>query len=96
MENNIDTLIKNLKIEKEKWKNKIYGVGETRVDLMLDDVIRAISNVLSELEKYKNVTYFEKLEDGKLYEIDKERADDLYEHGNGNFLYIQMWKRKEG
>lgn len=48
-----------------------------------------------ELEKYKNVTYFEKLEDGKLYEIDKERADDLYEHGNGSWLYIQMWKRKE-
>ena len=51
--------------------------------------------VLSELEKYKNVTYFEKLEDGKLYQIDKERADDLYKHGNGNWLYIQMWKRNE-
>ena len=48
-----------------------------------------------ELEKYKNVTYFEKLEDGNLYKIDKERADDLYEHGNGCWLYVQMWKRKE-
>ena len=55
----------------------------------------AIENVLSELEKYKNVTYFEKLEDGTLDKIDKERADDLYKHGNGNWLYIQMWKRNE-
>lgn len=45
------TLIEKLKIEKKKWENKIYGVGETRIDLMIDDVIRELQTQQEEIEK---------------------------------------------
>lgn len=39
-------ILENLKKEKTKWENKIYGVGETRIDLMIEDVIRIIQNLI--------------------------------------------------
>lgn len=46
------TLIEKLKIEKKKWENKIYGVGETRIDLMIDDVIKELQTQQEEIELY--------------------------------------------
>lgn len=50
-----EELIENLKIEKKKWENKIYGVGQTRVDLMIEDVIRVIQNLQEENKKKDKV-----------------------------------------
>lgn len=47
------TLIEKLKIEKKKWENKIYGVGETRIDLMIDDVIKELQTQQEEIERLK-------------------------------------------
>ncbi len=44
-------LIENLKIEKKKWENKVYGVGETRIDMMIEDTIKVLQNKQAELEK---------------------------------------------
>ena len=44
-------IIEKLKKEKTKWENRIYGVGETRIDLMIEDVIRELQKYKSELEK---------------------------------------------
>ena len=44
-------IVENLKKEKTKWENRIYGVGETRIDLMIEDVIRALQKYQNELEK---------------------------------------------
>ena len=57
MKEDIKILLKNLKTEKEKWIDKIYGVGETRIDLMIDDVIKALENLIKgyrELEEENN------------------------------------------
>lgn len=100
---NIDEDIKILeelkKVEERISKNQVFAKEDRNTAIKR---IKAIENLLSrlktaekELEKYKDVTYFEKLEDGNLYKIDKERADDLYKHGNGCWLYIQMWARKK-
>ena len=40
-------ILENLKKEKIKWENRIYGVGETRIDLMIEDVIRIIQNLIN-------------------------------------------------
>ena len=40
-------ILENLKKEKTKWENRIYGVGETRIDLMIEDVIRIIQNLIN-------------------------------------------------
>lgn len=44
-------IIEKLKKEKTKWENRIYGVGETRIDLMIEDVIRELQKYQNELEK---------------------------------------------
>ena len=44
-------LIENLKIEKKKWENKVYSVGETRIDMMIEDTIKVLQNKQAELEK---------------------------------------------
>lgn len=44
-------IIEKLKKEKTKWENRIYGVGETRIDLMIEDVIRELQKYQAELEK---------------------------------------------
>lgn len=46
------TLIEKLKIEKKKWENQIYGVGETRIDLMIDDVVKELQTQQEEIDLY--------------------------------------------
>ena len=48
-------IIEKLKKEKTKWENRIYGVGETRIDLMIEDVIRELQKYQNELEKKDKV-----------------------------------------
>lgn len=69
-------LIENLKTEKKKWVNKIYGVGETRIDLMIEDVIRVIQKLQEENKKYKYL-YQKALDDTIQSDRENMRKDNI-------------------
>lgn len=76
----------------EDWVNT--GADEDMY-FAIKTVIDELERLQKELDKYKNVTYYEKLENKELEKIDKKRAEELLEHNNGCWLYIQMWKRDD-
>ena len=74
-------IIEKLKKEKTKWENGIYGVGETRIDLMIEDVIRELQKYKSELEKKEAI----------INEMVKQLAK-LREKRRGRLFYKSTYK----
>ena len=74
-------IIEKLKKEKTKWENRIYGVGETRIDLMIEDVIRELQKYKSELEKKEAI----------INEMVKQLAK-LREKRRGRLFYKSTYK----
>ena len=72
-------LIEKLKIEKKKWENQIYGVGETRIDLMIDDVIRELQTQQEEIEslKYRKERQLKRF--SKYKENIENKHEEIYE-----------------
>lgn len=52
----IEELLKNLETEKERYTGKQVGVGQLRVDNLINDCIMAIKQLQTEL-KYPRETY---------------------------------------
>ena len=79
--NNIDKakeLVEKLKIEKEKWTNRIYGVGETRVDLMLDEVVDTITKLLALIDNHR-MAFEKQTENLREVEIERDNAKEELE-----------------
>lgn len=83
-------IIENLKKEKTKWENKIYGVGETRIDLMIEDVIRELQKYQNELEKkdIQIIKIREFLEKEQLELHDYDDSHDLSCEGKGRMYLV--------
>lgn len=94
------TLIEKLKIEKKKWENKIYGVGETRIDLMIDDVIRELQTQQEEIEKKDTLintmqAEFERLEDLEdntdMLKLQLQKKDKIIDEMAGQLVRAHGW-----
>ena len=71
---NIKELIRNLEIQLKEFEKKTYYTGETRIDLMIKDVLSVLQTQQAELEENKKaLDIFDEREYRKRY-LEEERA----------------------